>query len=487
MDVSFEAIAPLRFGYGRRPGEPETPTPESLLAQVPEGTGQQPGFGREGTAERLRRFHDLIVTFREARKAKDKQALEAARAARSAYLFNTYARDAHARVLWSVSQPLGFFERLAFFWADHFTVSTQKQVIRHLAGCFEAEAIRPNIAGDFVTLLRRASLHPAMLIYLDQNRSVGPGSTVGKRGERGLNENLAREIMELHSLGVDGGYDQADVRQFAELLTGVTIDRPKGRRVFDERQAEPGSKELLGQVYGAEVHDMPAVHQALEDLARHPATARHIARKLAVHFLSDDPPEEVVEHLTATYQNNDTQLMPVYRALLEHPAAWETYGQKIRQPFDLIVTSLRIALPPGEEADFTAPRTEADEDEAMMAGNAMAGNAMAGGGMQSVLKPRNFRWTLLPLNRFSQLPWSAPGPDGWPEAAEAWISPQGLTERLAFATRLAKGPFRRTSAKRVMRAAFGEEGSDRLALLALEARGAEARTLILASPEFQRR
>ncbi|MEO1191191.1 MAG: DUF1800 domain-containing protein [Pseudomonadota bacterium] len=471
---SFAAIAPLRFGYGRRAGDAALDSPAALLAQIPIGAARRPPFAGEGSPPRIAALRSFILEQRAARQAKDAEAIEAARKGRRSLLQGHYLRDAHARVLWSVTQPEGFFERLAFFWADHFTVSMAKSSLRHLVGPFEAEAIRPHLGGDFATLLKAASLHPAMLLYLDQDRSMGPASEQGQERGRGLNENLAREIIELHTLGVAADYSQRDVRQFAELLTGVSVNHNQGVQIFSSRLAEPGSEVVLGERYGD--RGIEPVLQVLEDLAHHPATAQHLARKLAVHFLSDDPPDDVVQHLTATYLENDTRLMPVYRALLEHPAAWQTFGQKVRQPFDLVVTSLRISLFPGSEASFAKPKAAAGE------------GMMMAGSMAAIGRPADYRWTLRPLARMAQLPWNAPGPDGWKEQATAWISPQGLAERLAWAERLAAGPLRRASPKEVTLRAFAGQEPDRLALLALEAGSSEeARTIILASPEFQRR
>ncbi len=471
MERSFEEISPQRFGYGRRLGEAMPGDQQTLLDQVQPGAAKTSGFVRSNAKSRIRDLRQLTLRQRRARKAKQPEEIKAVKRERATWLRTAYATEAHERVLWSVSQPDGFYERLAFFWADHFTVSMAKTSLRGLVGSFEAEAVRPFIAGDFRTLLRNAALHPAMQLYLDQNRSIGPASRVARRSKRGLNENLAREIIELHTLGVDGPYSQQDVRQFATLLTGMTVDETAGVAVYDPDRSEPAETRILGRRYG---EGQDAVLQALDDLALHPATGRHLARKLAIHFLSDTPPEAVVQHLETTYVDNDTQLMPLYRALLEHPASWETFGQKVRQPFDYLVALLRIALPLGREAEITKPkfRSFAAQD----------------GTMISDPRPSNFPLTLAPLGAMGQLPWSAPGPDGWPEAAAAWISPQGLTERIGFATRLSRGPLKSTNPQQLLSIAFGENGPDRVALLAKAAGGDfEARSLILASPELQRR
>lgn len=474
MDLSFEEIALQRFGYGRRLGETAPFDLQALLDQVEPGAAKAVGFVQSDSKSRISHLRRLTLRRREAKRGKRPEEASAIKRERISWLRTAYASEAHARVLWSVTQADSFFERLAFFWADHFTVSMAKSSLRALVGSYEAEAVRPYIAGDFRNLLRKAALHPGMQLYLDQNRSVGPASKVGRRGERGLNENLGREIIELHTLGVGAPYTQADVRQFAKLLTGVTVDEDEGIAVYDVDRAEPGTETVLGQRYGKNPEGLDAVLVALDDLARHPATARHLARKLAVHFLSDDPPEAVVQHLAATYSANDTQLMPVYRALLEHPASWQTFGQKVRQPFDYLVALLRVSLSPGREARITKPKVrEFMAQDGMMISDPRAGN---------------FPFTLAPLNAMGQLPWSAPGPNGWPEAAAAWISPQGLTERIQFATHLARGPLKKIEPRDLLVDAFGANKPDRVALLVKEAGDdREARSLILASPEIQRR
>ncbi len=474
MDDDFDLIAPQRFGYGRKPDQAPPQDRQSLLDQVPAGAAGKAGFVASDSKSRIRQLRDITLRLREARKVKDGDRILAVRHERVSFMRNAYVPEAHERVLWSVLQPDGFYERLAFFWSDHFTVSVAKASLRALVAPYEAEAIRPFIAGDFRALLRSAVLHPVMQLYLDQNRSVGPGSPMGLRSKRGLNENLGREVIELHTLGVGGAYSQDDVRQFATLLTGVTVDEDEGVSTFDPDLSEPGTMTVLGRRYGGDPAGLAAVLQALDDLARHPATARHLAWKLAVHFLADEPPDAVVQHLAETYLDNDTALMPVYRALLEHPASWQTYGRKVRQPFDYLVSALRVALPPGRERQAARPRHKAFETK--------------DGTMSTDPLPGHYPLTLAPLNAMGQLPWSAPGPNGWPEVADAWISPQGLTERIAFADRLAGGPLRKTSPQELFDEAFGPLSPDRLALLMQETtRAQEATVLLLASPEFQRR
>lgn len=239
-------------------------------------------------------------------------------------------------------------------------------------------------------MLKLAVLHPAMLMYLDQVLSYGPESPEGIKRKRGLNENLARELIELHTLGVGADYSQDDVRQMAELLTGVVFD-PEVGQAFDPDRAEPGDETVLGRVYSGE--GMKPV-RALDDLALRPETAAHIARKLAVHFVSDTPDVGLVAAMTQAYTASGGDLMAVYGALLGHPAFPLGPLAKVRQPFDFMAASLRaLGL---------------DDVRLIKMGNG-----------------KFRRNILLPMGGMGQ-PWQEPGSDGWPEVAEASDHAAGL-------------------------------------------------------------
>ncbi|NHX27388.1 DUF1800 domain-containing protein, partial [Escherichia coli] len=240
-------------------------------------------------------------------------------------------------------------ERLVRFWADHFTALGKNPILRGLEFGYVEEAIRPNITGSFAGLLKAAVTHPMMLHYLDQARAVGPNAP-GAKGVRGLNENLAREVLELHTLGVGAPYAQDDVRELAELFTGMTVNSEQAFN-FRPRLAEPGAEEVLGQRYGGATARLADIHAALDDLAHHPATARHIATKLAVHFVADLPDTGLVDHIAGTYAQTGGDLLACYGALLDHPAAWGAEAQKARQPFDFVAASLRALDAPMPEGD----------------------------------------------------------------------------------------------------------------------------------------
>ena len=298
----------------------------------------------------------------------------------------------------------GLRERLAFFWADHFTAVGKNGLLRRATSPYVEEAIRPHLTGKFADMLVATVTQPLMLHYLDQQQSVGPNSdkAMRRRGKAGLNENLARELLELHTLGVDGPYDQQDVRQLAELLTGLTY-HPRNGFTFRKDMAEPGAETVLGRAYGgAKQAQLGDVIAALHDIARHPSTAANIAQKLAVHFVSDTPDAGLVADLTAVFRESEGDLLAVYRVLLEHPKAWNPAGGNVKQPVDFIGSSMRaLAIEPAK-----IPL----RDEREM---------------------RNQFVT--PMVLMGQ-PWERPGgPDGWPEDDADWVTPQRIAARIEWA------------------------------------------------------
>jgi uncharacterized protein (DUF1800 family) len=305
--------------------------------------------------------------------------------------------EAKARFDAATTADIGFVERLVWFWSNHFCISADK--IADMAGPYEREAIRPHVLGRFSDLLLAVEGHPAMLFYLDNVQSMGANSIAGINRDKGLNENLAREILELHTLGVRSGYTQADVTSFANVLTGWTWigpDQPNhgGEFVFNKRLHEPGDQTVLGKVYSdTGVEQGRAV---LADLARHPATAQHVAQKLARHFVADDPPPALVGKLAKTFQNTDGNLREVARTLVSADESWTPQRQKLKSPAEWIAGVLRLT------------------------------------GTQSVIpigRVMNAQATLgEPL-------WRPPAPNGWPDTETAWID--GVPRRLDIASEFA--------------------------------------------------
>ncbi|MFA9231100.1 MAG: DUF1800 family protein [Microgenomates group bacterium] len=305
-------------------------------------------------------------------------------------------RHSFARAL---DAPDGFRERLVQFWSDHFTVVAREVPTRIMTYTIVEDAIRPYLASSFEQMFVAAELHPAMLLYLDQINSVGPNTNLGKRRGRGLNENLAREMIELHSLGAGAGYSQQDVRQLAELLTGITYSPIDGLH-YDKNRAEPGPEQILGREYTGESLD--TIRLALRDLARHPETRAHICRKIAVHFISDTPQPDLLAQMEAAWGDAGGDLRAVYAAMLSHSTAWDPVAHKVRQPFEFLVAALRAL-------------------------------GVDGAGVVA-MSARDFQKLILDQMLLMGQRMKRPiGPDGWPEEQEAWITPQGLASRITWA------------------------------------------------------
>ena len=353
----------------------------------------------------------------------------------------------------------GFRERLALFWGDHFTAQGKTGLVKLMGAPYVETAIRPYVSGTFADLLISAVTHPMMLDYLDQNRSIGPNSQLAQNSNRsrGLNENLAREVMELHTLGVGGPYTQQDVRQLAELFTGLSFKHKTGFR-FNAKMAEPGSETVLAKDYGDDPAQLGQIHAVLGDLAVHPATADHIARKLVVHFVSDQPDPALVDHIAGRFRDTGGDLAQVYAALLEHPAAWVPGLQNVKPPFDFVASACRaLAIQPAH-VNRANPRK---------------------------LAKRLIR----PLDLMGQ-PWEhSIGPDGWPEEDSSWVTPQGLAARMRWAMLAPRQLIKVLPPPDIfVETSLGEfaDGSVQFAARAAETQ-AEAIGLVLSSPAFQRR
>ncbi|MCJ2077961.1 DUF1800 domain-containing protein [Methylobacterium sp. E-016] len=360
--------------------------------------------------------------------------------------------EVEARLAHGAATEAGFVERLALFFANHFAVSSDKGPVRVLAGAFEREAIRPHVLGRFADMLRAVQRHPAMLVYLDNQRSVGPGSPAGARRGLGLNENLARETLELHTLGVDGGYGQADVTALAGVLTGrgwvpPRADRPDaGRFLFAASRHEPGPATILGRTY--EPGGLEQGDAVLDALARHPATARHLARKLATHFIADDPPEGAVARLAAAYRDGDGDLAAMAAELVATPEAWEPAPRKFKTPYEFVLSALRL-VPGADRRDGHVPRA---------------------------------------LAAFGQRTFAPPSPRGWPDAAAEWLAPHAFKARIDWAAEACERAPPAGNPVALAEDAFGPllSAPTRREIARAET-GAQGLALLLMSPEFQRR
>ena len=251
--------------------------------------------------------------------------------------------EAKARFDAATDADIGFVERLVWFWSNHFCISADK--IPAMAGPYEREAIRPHVLGRFGDLLQAVESHPAMLFFLDNVELMGPDSVAGINRDKGLNENLARETLELHTLGVRSGYSQADVTSFAKVLTGWTWIPPSepergGEFVFNKLLHEPGPQTVLGKTYPDTGIDQGRA--VLADVARHPATTEHMAQELAGHFIADTPPPTLVDKLTRSFKDSGGDLREVAKTLIGADESWTSQRQKLKTPAVWVASLLRV-------------------------------------------------------------------------------------------------------------------------------------------------
>jgi uncharacterized protein (DUF1800 family) len=450
------ALALHRFGFGPRGGSIEAIAADprgALIAELDRpGAGQitNPDLPTSGAANRAVFEYNAERNAEKKRPRQDsaQAAMEAAPAKPEAMplprqLFRTEAR---ARIDAALDAEIGFVERLVWFWSNHFCVNQDKTV---MAGAYEREAIRPHVLGRFADMLLAAEGHPAMLLYLDNAQSIGPDSVAGINRDKGLNENLAREVLELHTLGVRTVYTQDDVTNFAKVLTGWTIRQTVsdpdhgGEFVFIKRMHQPGPGTVVGKEYdeaGAEQG-----RSVLADLARHPATAKHVATKLACHFIADDPPPALVQKLTQRFLDTDGDLKEITIALIAAPEAWAPEQAKIKRPGEWIVAALRAT---GERGDI---------------GRILGAQALLGE----------------PL-------WRPPAPKGFSDENAAWLD--GLAQRLDMANAFAHREGLAIEPKAIMETALGPLASPetRQTIARAESRP-QALTFLLMASEFQRR
>jgi uncharacterized protein (DUF1800 family) len=450
------ALALHRFGFGPRAGSIEEIAADprgALTAELDRsGAGQitKPDLPTSGAANRA------VFEYNAERNAENKRTrrdatqatMEAAPAKPEAMPLprQLFRNEARARIDAALDAEIGLVERLVWFWSNHFCVNQDKTV---MAGAYEREAIRPHVLGRFSDMLLAAEGHPAMLLYLDNAQSIGPNSIAGINRDKGLNENLAREILELHTLGVRTVYTQDDVTNFAKVLTGWTIlptatdPDHGGEFVYIKRMHEPGPETVVGKNY-----DDTGPEQAravLADLARHPATANHVSTKLARHFVADDPPPVLVERLTRRFLDTDGDLKEVTRVLVASPEAWEPQQAKIKRPGEWIAAALRAT---GISGDI----------QRIVGGMALLGEPL----------------------------WRPPAPKGFSDENAAWLD--GLAQRLDIANTFAQRVGDRLDAEAVADTALGPLASaeTRRAIASAESKP-QALTFLLMASEFQRR
>lgn len=464
-EMNASAIAVNRFGLGARAEDTAPNNPKRwLLDQINQYQVKPASLANQPNTASL--IAEYAMQQQEMRNADETEKKEMKRALRREAK-DTYQDAVSARATVALTTTTPFMERLVHFWSNHFAVSIEKSAIADLAGAFEFEAIRPNILGNFKDLLFAVERHPAMLLYLDQAKSIGPDSMAGSRSakkqpdkKRGLNENLAREIMELHTLGVRSGYTQTDVTEFARALTGWSItgmgkDKDANTEIYDtERNGyvfrpllhEPGTRNIMGKTYSQT--GKAQAEAILTDLANSQATAMHLATKLARHFVGDNPPASLVDKLAHAYMASNGDLTKVYRALIEAPESWITAPAKFKTPWEWLISSLRAL------------------------------------GKQNL---DNIKIGKI-LNQLGQQTWKPGSPAGFDDIAATWAGPNALLRRVELAQGLV-APFGDKLDARILadKVLLGAISSQTKTAISRSESASTGLALLLVSPEFLRR
>ena len=435
----------IRFGYGPRAGQVPAPggvDPDRVLAQLTAPDPDAAPWQRPGIADR----YGLIDQY------KQEKAGVTGKGPTGMILRAMEQQDVETFASRPATTALGFVERLVNLWANRITISDAGGGIARYVQSFRDEAIRPHIAARYADMLKATLWHPGMLTYLTQTSSVGPNSLIGLKKGKGLNENLAREFLELHAMGT--GYTQSDVTELARLLAGMDTDA-SGSKVLPRRM-EPGIKTILGTPYG-DRQPLDEIDRLVETVALRDETALATAHYLARHFIADDPPGDLVTALADTYLANDTQLIPVYRTLLEHPAAQSPQRQKLRSPQEYAAATLRLLGMSGQE------------------------QGLPGFNKHGLQVPDA-------LARMGQPVYKALRPDGWPEVAAGWMTPPMIAARINWAVTLARAMGDRADPVALTDFALADYATP---LLRSAVAGAEQRweglAILLASPDFSRR
>lgn len=501
MTLQKAAIAANRFGLGAKPGElneiksdprgwleaqldRDVEFPEPIKALPPTGSdqiafplarrmvAQAAGLSRENARARIAAGDRPSMGADQApRNAGGNQGgLAAIGTVRDARV----SRAVKARYDAALTTDQPFRERLVHFWSNHFVVSAAKPTAFSMPASFERDVARTHVAHRFEDMLIASSKHPAMLFYLDNYTSIGPNSKWGQDPElvpfvaeaigrpEGLNENLAREILELHTVGVNGGYTQTDVTNFAKVITGWGYNLRRGfggdpRQLakmsaddifyFNADAHEPGPQTVMGKSYDGDGVDQGLA--VLADLAVHPMTAKFVATKLVRHFIADTPPPAAVAAVEKAFLDSAGDLVETYKALIRTPEAWEPGRNKMKPPEAYLMSALR----------------------------AMEGPSLEGPHIISI------------LSQMGQQPFMQPGPDGWPDTADHWTGADALWKRLEWAMNAAEQ--QATAASDPARIAFDVLGPDVSPGTITEIQRAESPeqglALLLVSSDFLRR
>jgi len=453
--ISRENIAVNRFGYGARGGElaqakvdpkkwlssqlkaiefsDKQPSSDDALIAHAKYQKQKKQMKQQGKSKQA-----------QASKASDKNNKVIKNAARRVYI-----KMSAGTLKEAISSEHSVSWRLLDFFSNHFSVSTSGRLMLGLSPTLEREAIAPNLLGNFADMLLAVEQHPAMLVYLNNEKSFGPNSRMAKKRKVGLNENLAREIMELHTLGVNGGYSQSDVIELAKGITGWSVKRPKKEQgtgfVFRAYGHEPGSRKLLGKEYAQ--RGIEQGRQMLHDLAMHPSTANYVCTKIAHHFVSENPPQSLIEKMQKTWLNNQGNIRKVMLTLFNAEETWLQSPQKFKTPREFVISAYR-AIAPNKVNDRTLINS---------------------------------------LTNLGQMPFNAGSPAGFSDDESDWLGASALMARVEWSS-LVSAQLKRVNAEKVMVTALGKSISQNTYQMVMRAESRQqASTLLLMSPEFQRR
>ncbi|MFA7276916.1 MAG: DUF1800 domain-containing protein [Pseudobdellovibrionaceae bacterium] len=456
--MSLQAYTALhRFGLGAAPGDTAVVARDPsgwLLAQL----NSRPAavtYDLPDTSSLVVQLRDIKKGLKEAKKTDEADSKEMKHIRQDIVL-----KSQRARFMQNLNAPDPFIERLVLFWSNFFTVSMKsKLAVAPTAAAFERDAIRPHVLGSFEEMLVAVTKHPAMLMYLDNQISVGPNSRVGQKRDAGLNENLARETLELHSLGVDGGYTQKDVVALANVITGWTVGALRADISkhfppdaygfsFAPVMHEPGSQSVMGKNYAQSGMDQGLA--VLHDLAHYPATAKYVAKRMLLHFVSDTPSPQDITWLAQVFQSSGGNLREMAATLVQMPAAWEKPLSKVKTPYELVISVLKVLQIPA----------------AQIPSEKIYGS----------------------LKAMDHVPFNAPSPAGWGDTADDWMSGNSLMTRIEWCHALSQlvgsGVDASALAQDVLN---GVITPTTLSSISRAPSGVDGLALLFASPEFQRR
>lgn len=448
-------IAITRFGLGAKPN---FNLPSSLSAQawlkqqLTNVSPPQQTSTSESVLKQEWQFRQLKKQQNKTQPPRQKERLQQQMKALKTSANKAYRSYVRGTIEKALVEDVGINWRLLDFFSNHFSITANNRVLKGLAPSLEMEAIAPNLYSSFADMLVAVTQHPAMLLYLNNERSIGPNSKVGKRKTKsGINENLAREILELHTLGVRSGYQQNDVIELAKAITGWSLAPAKENKFgfrFNEKFHEPGKRTILQKSFSQ--RGIAKGEAILRYLASRPETACFISTKLAKHFISDTPSQSLIESMQAAWLSSNGNIKSVIHAMIDHPSAWLTKQNKFKTPREFFISSLRAS------------------------------------GAVKLPKKLNPYYS---LNELGQLPFNAGSPAGYKDDEANWLSPSSMLNRVDWSAQYANSWQHKVKAiPNLVTDLFDQNLTElsRNSILRAESKH-QALTLLLMSPEFQRR